>query len=159
MRVMTGRSSRSLRAVPPPSSSHVKQYFITFFCGLHDVLVLCLHELGSLEVTCLVLCTANHYSRRGLLTDHHSSAGRLTCDRCAGGSLGLRFCSLYDQACSQQHKIGSHEGRHPQVERPICWHEPSPRACRGVGTKILTPRSYDLCISFNQAPSVSRGGS
>jgi hypothetical protein len=63
MRVTTGRSSGSLRAVPPPSSSHVKHYFIAFFCGLHDVLVLCLCELGSLEVTCLVLCTANHSER------------------------------------------------------------------------------------------------
>jgi hypothetical protein len=113
MKATTGKSSRSLGVVPPLSLSHVKYYLITFFCGLHDVLVLCVHELGSLEVTCLVAYTANHYSRRGWLTDNHNSVGRLTCDRCARGSIGLRFCNLYDQAGSQQHKVGSHEGRRP----------------------------------------------
>jgi hypothetical protein len=115
------------------------------------------NKLGSLEVTCIVLYTANHYSRKGWLTDHHSSAWRLTCDWCAGGSLGLRFCNLYDQAGSQQHKVGSHGGRRPQVERPECWLEPSPRACRGGGTQTLTPKSHDPCIGFSQAPEHAEG--
>jgi hypothetical protein len=62
MRVMTGKSCHSIRAIALPSFGHVKHYSITFFCGLHDVLVVCLRKLGSLEVTCLVSYDANHYS-------------------------------------------------------------------------------------------------
>jgi hypothetical protein len=58
MKATTERSSRSLGAVPPPSLSHIEYYLKTFFCGMHDVLNLCLRELGSLEVTCLVAYTA-----------------------------------------------------------------------------------------------------
>jgi hypothetical protein len=39
----------------------------------------------------------------------------------------------YDQVGLQQHKVGSHEGRRLQVERPLYCLEPSPRACRGGG--------------------------
>jgi hypothetical protein len=60
-------------------------------------------------------------------------------------------------AGSQQHKVGSHGGRRPQVERPECWLEPSPRACRGGGTQTLTPKSHDPCIGFSQAPEHAEG--
>jgi hypothetical protein len=125
-------------------------------------LLLCLRELGSLWrnfVLCAASLTTTH-REGGLPTSIAQQGGLREIGAREEGSLGLRFSNLIDQAGSHRQKASTHEGRCPQVKRPLgwLWSKPSSMS-RGRSISTLTLSSYDPYISFSQASEHVEGES